>query len=267
MFIVRLNEFKVYLYTIYHSTEIDIEEEINKKKSFCCLHCSPFIPWHKRATNHLTFGTLWSKYKKEILLASTAETLIIHEMENLKNKTKQISTFIFDSGNSRLIKLRGHNTWVKAGLDFRRLSCTSWDEVEMANEITKVSLPKGTFKVDLYPCESQPSSCRASWQVSSCVKVPGKSRKCKVVHHSGSRENHAFSANISYVEDKAIIWGTIKDEKHEGEDFELVLSAPAERFETFKNHNVMLTGTLKRGIRKKDTPFVLTHDALVLSQA
>ncbi len=65
-------------------------------------------------------------------------------------------------------------------------------------------------------------------------------------------------------EDKLIIWGNIKDEKTEGEDFELVLIAPSSKM-YHGGRAIEIQGELKRGSRKKETDFVITHDAMILS--
>lgn len=191
---------------------------------------------------------------------------IIQEMENFINRTKQISAFIFEANSNSAVIRPSPRTWRK-GLDFKRLSYTSWDEVETA-AMQRISLPKGPFKVELHPCESQPSSSRISWQVSPCMKIPGKTRKCKVVQNLGSRiSRRTFSANIMCVDDKILVWGNLKDENEEGEDFELFLTVSSDRFDTcsYGGHLISLEGGLKRGMRKKDTTFVTTHDAFILS--
>ena len=189
-------------------------------------------------------------------------------MENLINRTKQFSAFIFEQNNNPGGIIRpSPRTWRKGlkGLDFKRLSITSWEDIETC-EMQRVSLPKGPFKIELCPCESQPSSCRVFWQVTPCMKVPGKTRRCKIIQNCGSKESkRPFSANIMAMDDKIFIWGHLKDDKKEGEDFELVMTAPANRFETYGGHSIVIQGVLKRGCRKKDSNFVTTHDGFVLS--
>lgn len=65
-------------------------------------------------------------------------------------------------------------------------------------------------------------------------------------------------------DDKLVIWGNIKDDKIEGEDFELVLVAPSIKM-YHGGRAVEVQGELKRGLRKKETDFVTTHDAMILS--
>ena len=207
-------------------------------------------------------------YRSEQVLAFASRPSIIYEMENFINRTKQISAFIFETNNNPGGVVRpSPRTWRKGlrGLDFKRLSITSWEDIE-STDMQRVSLPKGPFRIEFYPCESQPSSCRVFWQVTPCLKVPGKTRRCKIVQNCRSKESkRPFSANIACVDDKIFIWGSMKDDRKEGEDFELVLTAPQNKFQTYGHSIVVQEGSLKRGCRKKDSLFVTTHDGFVLS--
>ncbi len=183
-------------------------------------------------------------------------------MESFINRTKKISSFIFEASSPRLSR-PSPRTWRKEVKNFKRLSCTSWDEVE-TSQMQKISLPKDPFKIVLLPSENQPCSCRLTWHVSPCIKVPGRTRRCKIVQADKARRE--FSANITCFGDEVLIWGNIKDNHEEGEDFQLVLKTPLKNmFRNALQPLLLLQGELKRGNRKKEQEFVLTHDALIFS--
>lgn len=172
--------------------------------------------------------------------------------------------------NTKTVKRRGASIVKDSIHQFKRLSSCSWDEFDMssfANENNVIETPKfqtrqNKIKMNLYPSEGQPCACVCTWEVTMMKKVPGKARKCKIVHTNRAHEIRAFTGHITIFEDKIAIWGSIKDRHESGENFELTLSKPAKEF-CSEGH--LLEGLLMRGNRKnKDSEvFEVTHDVIV----
>ena len=171
--------------------------------------------------------------------------------------------------NMNEVRRRSGN-FVKDSLhQFKRLSSCSWDEFDMnatENKITeteKFSISKNKFKLNLYPSEGQPCSCVCNWEVTLLKKIPGKTRKCKIVHNIRTKEIRVFNGRITIFDDKIVIWGTIKDGRETGEDFELTLTTPVNGRQSSSH---FLEGSLLRGNRsKKLKDYEQTHDVIVLT--
>lgn len=129
--------------------------------------------------------------------------------------------------------------------------------------IKTFQIRQNKIKMNLYPSEGQPCACVCSWEVTMMKRVPGKTRKCKIVHTNRAREIRAFTGRITIFEDKIAIWGSIKDGHESGEDFEVTLYKPTNGYFS-EGH--MLEGSLMRGNRKnKNNKGLneLTHDVIV----
>lgn len=171
--------------------------------------------------------------------------------------------------NTKEVRRRGCSVVKDSLHQFKRLSACSWDEFDMSAtaenqiiETQKFKLQQNKFKINLYPSEGQPCSCVYNWEITLMKKVPGKTRKCKIVHKVRTKEIRAFTGRITVFEDKIAIWGTIKDGREEGDDFELTLTSPtSEKYYTER----FLEGALMRGNRKKAETFEQTHDIIVLT--
>jgi len=172
--------------------------------------------------------------------------------------------------NTKNVKRRGASIVKDSIHQFKRLSSCSWDEFDMSSfadencviETQKFQLRQNKIKMNLYPSDGQPCACVCSWEVTLMKKVPGKTRKCKIVHTNRAHEIRAFTGRITIFDDKIAIWGTIKDGHDSGEDFELTLTKPANGYYS-EGH--LLEGLLMRGNRKSKSSELVeqTHDVIV----
>ena len=173
--------------------------------------------------------------------------------------------------DTKNVKRRGASIVRDSIHQFKRLSSCSWDEFDISNyadendviETQKFQLRQNKIKMNLYPSDGQPCACVCSWEVTLTKKLPGKTRKCKIVHTNRAHEIRAFTGRITVFEDKIAIWGSIKDGHAGGEDFELTLTKPADGYYS-EGH--LLEGFLMRGNRSKKGTGELqeqTHDVIV----
>lgn len=193
-------------------------------------------------------------------------------MEGLVKRVKRNPLTNIDTKN---VKRRGANIVKDSIHQFKRLSSCSWDEFDVSNfadendvmESQKFQLRHNNqIKMNLYPSDGQPCACVCSWEVTLTKKLPGKTRKCKIVHTNRAHEIRAFTGRITVFEDKIAIWGSIKDGHTAGEDFELTLTKPANGYYA-DGH--LLEGFLMRGSRKQKANNInnelseQTHDVIV----
>lgn len=193
-------------------------------------------------------------------------------MEGLVKRVTRNPLANIDTKN---VKRRGASIVKDSIHQFKRLSSCSWDEFDVSNfgdendvmESQKFQLRHNNkIKMNLYPSDGQPCACVCSWEVTLTKKLPGKTRKCKIVHTNRAHEIRAFTGRITVFEDKIAIWGSIKDGHTAGEDFELTLTKPANGYYA-DGH--LLEGFLMRGNRKQKANNInnelseQTHDVIV----
>jgi len=161
------------------------------------------------------------------------------------------------------VRRRSCNVVKDSLYQFKRLSTCSWDEFDLSNmenefiQTEKFNLNQNKFKINLYPSDGQPCCSVTSWDITLMKKIPGKTRKCKIIHKNRSKEINQFTARISVFDDRICLWGTIKDGRENGEEFELTLKTSADR-----SSQPILHGLLLRGYRKKKQ-LEQTHDVTV----
>ena len=120
--------------------------------------------------------------------------------------------------------------------------------------------------VHLVPCESQPPSSSRMWTVKPRKSyVPCFSgRKCKITEPGRGSGEVYFTGDFVPTKDSIKIVGTAKDGALEGDDFELVLSSRLKASEAFYGvRRLAMAGFLRRGVRRKDIDWSITHDAFV----
>lgn len=159
-------------------------------------------------------------------------------------------------------------TLVKDSLyHFKRLSTCSWDDfdISLAEDSYCISetlnIKENKFILNLYPSEGQPCACVCTWDITLSESVPGKTRKCKISHRVRSLEVREFFGRISLIDKEIKIWGTIPDNRKNGEDFELILEKPTHKI----SNELILEGSLKRGYLKKPDSLERTHEVILVN--
>ena len=161
--------------------------------------------------------------------------------------------------NSTVTVARGKRSasFLRSGIDFKRLSVCSFDDFDLnmaSPDCPKIKLPTNTFKLSLVPQEGVGfCACTSTWQITILKKIPGKTRKCKIVPLR-PRDGRPFTGRIAINEDKVFIWGCTKDDQ----DFEISLATCPSDYRCAS----LISGYMKRGNRGKGKE--LTHDVDLL---